>query len=95
LFWPRANRPGLFLSTARLLLATKDNGDAGQLPVVLKDVGGEIASVTAVYDGEASCAAVAARQTDPLPDVVIPPRSSAVPGTAAREVRRTSPVSSR
>lgn len=65
-------------------LTDKDVDDAGQLPVLLAQVEGEIASVTAdgAYDGEPSYEAVAARQVDPPPDVIIPPRSSAVPGPA-------------
>jgi transposase len=66
-------------------LTGKDADDAGQLPVLLEQVDGEIASVIAdgAYDGEPSYAAVAVRQADPPPDVVIPPRSSAVSGAAA------------
>lgn len=62
-------------------LTDKDSDDAGQLPVLLEQVEGEIASVTAdgAYDGEPSYEAVAARQADPPPDVVIPPRTTAVP----------------
>ena len=66
-------------------MTDQDAEDAGQLPVFPEDVDGEIASVTAdgAYDGEPSYAAVAARQADLPPDVVIPPRSSAVLGPAA------------
>ncbi len=41
------------------------------------------ASVTAdgAYDGEPVYQAIASHQPDPVPDVVIPPRASAVPGT--------------
>ena len=44
---------------------------------------GTIASVTAdgAYDGEPTYAAAAALQPDPPPDVVVPPRAFAVPGT--------------
>jgi transposase len=57
--------------------------DAGRMRALLEAVEGEIASVTAdgAYDGEPVYRAVAGRQHDPPPDVVIPPRASAVPGT--------------
>ncbi len=57
--------------------------DAGEVPALLGQVEGEIASVTAdgAYDGEPVYRAVADHQTRPPPDVVIPPRSSAVAGT--------------
>jgi Transposase DDE domain len=57
--------------------------DAGQVPALLDQAEGEIASVTAdgAYDGEPVYQAVASRQPDPPPDVVIPPRASAVAST--------------
>jgi hypothetical protein len=57
--------------------------DAGQVPALLEQVEGEIASVTAdgAYDGEPVYQAIASRQPDPPPDIVIPPRASAVPST--------------
>ncbi len=62
-----------------------DNGadDAGQVPALLEAIEGEIASVTAdgAHDGEPVYRAVASHQPDPPPDVVIPPRASAVPST--------------
>ena len=65
--------------------ALTDNGadDAGQVPVLLGQVGGEIASVTAdrAYDCKPVYQAIAGHQADPPPDVVIPPRSSAVAST--------------
>jgi hypothetical protein len=66
-------------------LTDKDADDAGQLPILLEQVEGEIASVTAdgAYDGEPSYEAVAARQADPPAAVVIPPRATAVPSKAA------------
>lgn len=66
-------------------LTDKDIDDAGQLPVLLEQVEGEIASVTAdgAYDGEPSYEAVAARQADPPPEVVIPPRATAAPSKTA------------
>lgn len=63
--------------------------DAGQVSALLGQIGGEIASVTAdgAYDGEPMYRAVADRQPDPPPDVVIPPRASAVPGTEDADAR--------
>jgi transposase len=57
--------------------------DAGQVPALLTATEGEIASVMAdgAYDGEPMYQAIASHQSDPPPDVVIPPRASAVPGT--------------
>jgi Transposase DDE domain len=64
-----------------------DNGadDAGEVPALLDQVEGEIASVTAdgAYDGEPVYREVASRQPDPPPNVVIPPRASAVPSASA------------
>jgi hypothetical protein len=60
-----------------------DNGadDADQVPALLEQVEGEIASVTAdgAYDGEPVYQAIAGHQPDPSPDVAIPPRALAVP----------------
>ena len=65
--------------------ALTDGGadDAGEVPALLEQVEGEIGSVTAdgAYDGEPVYRAVARRQPHPPPDVVIPPRASAVAGT--------------
>ncbi len=58
--------------------------DAAQAPALLRQVEGRITSVTAdgAYDGEPVYrAAAAARQHGPPPDVIIPPRASAVPST--------------
>ena len=76
-------------ATVAGILTGNDADDAGQLPVLLEQVEGEIASVTAdgAYDGEPSYQAVAARQLDPPADVVIPPRSSAVPSTTGDDGR--------
>src|SRR5260370_4100373 len=54
--------------------------DVGQIPGLLEQVEGEIASFIAdgAYDGEPVYQAVAGKQHDPPPDVVIPPRASAV-----------------
>ena len=66
-------------------LTTSDEGDASQVGPLLDQVSGLIASVTAdgAYDGEPVHRAVAERQPDPPVAVVIPPRSTAVPSTAA------------
>lgn len=55
--------------------------DAAQVPALLGQAEGMIASVTAdgAYDGEPTCTAAAARQCHPPPEVVVPPRASAVP----------------
>ena len=55
--------------------------DATQVPALLGQAEGVIGSVTAdgAYDGEPTYAAAAARQCHPPPDVVVPPRASAVP----------------
>ena len=52
--------------------------DVAQLPGLLGQAEGVIASVMAdgAYDGEPTYAAAAARQCHPLPEVVVPPRSS-------------------
>jgi hypothetical protein len=63
--------------------------DAGQVPALLEAIEGEIASVTAdgAYDGEPVYQAIAGHQPDPPPDVVIPPRASAVPSTENTEAQ--------
>ena len=62
------------------VLTGKEAGDAGQVPVLLEQVQGEIASVMAdgAYDGEPVYRAIEARQPQAAPSIVIPPRSSAV-----------------
>jgi transposase len=59
-----------------------DNGadDTSEVPRLLEQVEGEIASYIAdgAYDGEPVYQAVAGKQHDPPPDVVIPPRASAI-----------------
>ena len=64
--------------------------DAAQVPDLLRTVEGTIASLTAdgAYDGKPTYAAVAARQPEPPPDVVIPPRASAVLPAAFHLLRR-------
>jgi len=58
--------------------------DAAQVPDLLRQPEGGIASLTAddAYDGAPVYQAAAARQPGPPLDVIIPPRSSAVPSTA-------------
>ena len=58
--------------------------DAAQVPDLLRQPEGDIASLTAdgAYDGGAVCQAAVARQPGRPPDVVIAPRSSAVLSTA-------------
>lgn len=66
-------------------LTTKEEGDASQVSPLLEQIAGPIASVTAdgAYDGEPVYRAVARHQPDPTVAVIIPPRSTAVPSTAA------------
>jgi hypothetical protein len=63
-------------------LTGNEADDAGQVPGLLDQIEGEIASVTAdgAYDGEPVYQAVESRQPGQPPTIVIPPRSSAVPG---------------
>ncbi len=58
--------------------------DAAHVPDLLRTVEGAIASLTAdgAYDGEPTYEAARVRQPEPPPDVVMPPRASAVPSTA-------------
>jgi len=71
--------------------ALTDNGadDAGEVPALLQNIEGEIASVTAdgAYDGAPVYQAVAIRQPDPPVDVVIPPRASAAAGPEGADAR--------
>ncbi len=66
-------------------LTSHEDGDASQVGPLLAQIAGSIASVTAdgAYDGEPVYRAVAERQPDPPVAVVIPPRSTAVPGPNA------------
>jgi hypothetical protein len=65
------------------VLTNGNADDAVQAPALPRQVEGRIASVTAdgAYDSEPVYRAAAARQHGPPPDVVIPPRASAVPNT--------------
>jgi hypothetical protein len=62
------------------VLTGKEAGDASQVPVLLEQVEGEIASVMAdgAYDGEPVYQAIAARQPQSAPSIAIPPRRSAI-----------------
>jgi len=62
------------------VLTSKDAADAGQVPVLLEQVEGEIASVMAdgAYDREPVYQAITALQPQAPPSIVIPPRRSAV-----------------
>lgn len=68
-------------------LTTEDVGDAPEVPNLLDQIEGAIASLTAdgAYDGEPVYQAVAERQ--PNASVIIPPRSTAVPSTTATTQR--------
>src|SRR3954464_215884 len=57
--------------------------DAGEVPALLEQIEGEIASVAAdgAYDGEPVYQAIASHQPDPPADVVIPPCASVVAST--------------
>ncbi len=67
----------------------KGADDAGEVPALLAQIKGEIASVTAdgAHDGEPVYQAIASHQRDPTPDVVIPSRSSAVASTEDADAR--------
>ena len=69
-------------------LTTSGEGDAGQVGPLLDQVTGSIDTVMAdgAYDGEPTYQRVAER--DPTATVVIPPRSTAVPGSAAEPTQR-------
>lgn len=66
------------------VLTGNDAQDAGQVPVLLEQIEGEIANVMAdgAYDSEPVYRAIQARRSEPGPIIVIPPRSTAVPGVA-------------
>jgi len=62
------------------VLTGKEAGDAGQVPVLLEQIEGELASVLAdgAYDGEPVYQAIEVHQPQAAPSIVIPPRRSAV-----------------
>ena len=55
--------------------------NAVRVPALLGKAEAVILSMTAdsAYDGQPTCATAAARQRQPAPDVVVPPRASTVP----------------
>ena len=69
-------------------LTSNEEGDASQVSPLLEQIAGPIASVTAdgAYDGEPVYRAVARHQPDPPVAVIIPPRLTAMPSTAADTV---------
>ena len=64
-------------------LTENDADDIGEVPGLLGQIDGEITSFIAdgAYDGDPVYQAVSRQQHDPPPDVVIPPRASAVLST--------------
>ena len=66
-------------------LTSSEEGEASQVAPLLAQISGSLGAVIAdgAYDGEPVYRAVAERQSDPPVDVVIPPRATAVPSTAA------------
>src|SRR5918994_1515495 len=62
------------------VLTSKEAGDAGQVPVLLEQVEGEIASVMSdgAYDSQPVYQAITALQPQAPPSIVVPPRRSAV-----------------
>ena len=66
-------------------LTTHEVGDLSMVRPLLDRIPGELASVLAdgAYDGEPVYRAVAERQPEPPPAVIIPPRVTAVPGPLA------------
>ncbi len=75
------------------VLTEEHADDAAQVPGLLGQAEGVIASVTAdgAYDGELTYAAAAARQRHPPPNVVVPPRASAVPSSDGGDSGAQSP----
>jgi hypothetical protein len=69
-------------------LTTSSEGDASQVGPLLDQTTGPIAAVGAdgAYDGDPTYQTVAGR--DPAATVVLPPRSTAVPGSAAEPTQR-------
>jgi hypothetical protein len=61
---------------------------ASQVPALLKQIEGEIASVMAdgAYDGEPVHRAILGRQLSPVPTIIVPPRSGAVTSAGADPV---------
>jgi hypothetical protein len=65
-------------------LTSNEIGDPSMVGPLLDQVPGSLASITAdgAYDGEPVYRAIAERQPQPLPTVIIPPRRTAVPSSA-------------
>ena len=65
-------------------LTTKDIGDLSMVGPLLEQIQSPLASVKAdgAYDAEPVYRAIAERQPQPLPTVIIPPRATAVPSSA-------------
>jgi hypothetical protein len=74
---------------AASVLTDNATDDAGQVPALLGQAEGEIASVMAdgAHDGGPVYQAIADHQPDPVPDIVIPPRVSAVPSLENAEAQ--------
>jgi hypothetical protein len=64
-------------------LTSNEVGDPSMVGPLLEQIPGTLASVTAdgAYDGEPVYRAVAQRQPEPPPAVIIPPRATAVPSS--------------
>jgi hypothetical protein len=75
-------------------LTTSSKGDAGQVGPLLDQITGPLDTVMAdgAYDGEPTDQTVAER--DPTAMVVIPPRSTAVPGSVAEPTQRDGHIQS-
>ena len=75
-------------------LTTSGEGDAGQVGPLLDQTTGPLDTVMAdgAYDGEPTYQQVAER--DPAATVVIPPRSTAVPGSSAEPTQRNRHIQS-
>ncbi|NPD66638.1 IS5 family transposase (plasmid) [Lichenicola cladoniae] len=67
-------------------LTDKDTGDISEVAGLLATVEGHIASVIAdgAYDGASVYDAAVARQRNPPPDIIIPPRASSIVNGASR-----------
>ncbi len=80
--------PGTGEIGACVLTGNADN-DAGRVPALPAAIAGEITLVTAdsADGGEPVYRAIAGRKSDPSPDIVVPPRASAVLSTQDAEAR--------
>jgi hypothetical protein len=75
-------------------LTTSSEGDAGQVGPLLDQTAGPIDTVMAdgAYDGEPTYQTVAER--DPAATIIIPPRSTAVPGSTTEPTQRDGHIQS-